>query len=1013
MSHPSVGHAVPDALDGVLETDPARVYAVMDGPTRARYREVCVALAGSSARTPEEVAREAVNQASASQEHVGMFLLGQGLPRLEAALGYRRSWASRLGRGLQRRAANLYVGGLIGSSVLALVALERFLAAQGLPVSQRLGLLALLVLPVVELIQELVDRLLAASVRRPPVLPKLDPEQVFRAETRTLVITPLLVASGEDIDAQYQRMENHFLGNDSPALSFALLTDFPDADAKELPGEHELLARLDAGVRELNARHGFQEAPRFHWLHRERRWNPVSRRWMGWERKRGKLEEFNRLVLGARDTSYVGEVPDVVRSVRYAITLDADTQLLPGSAARLVATLHHPLNRARFDAAGLRVVSGYSMLQPALGEAPTRMSWRASGGWPVSLVRELKQAPPNMGQSLFGVGEFVGKGIYDVAAFHRALDGRIPENAVLSHDKLEGMFSRVAFAQDITVLEGRSPDLAGTARIWHRWVRGDYQLMPWILPWVPGRDGRFTPTPLTALDRWKLLSDLRAPLSFPSALAVITYGWVMSPGGTPPSFWALATLLWLCRHMLLLGVGAMVRDAFRTSSLTEALHFVRRRTGHLLMGTLMTVATVLPFTTIVLDAIVRALYRMGVDRSRILDWTTHSQATRQVRALSSFRLPEVWGSTVLTLLIGGALWRANPAALPWAAPLLLGWIPLAAFARTARAPRALPSHAADGDRALAKRVWERFEASAKPVGDDVLTPTDLALELVAPLAAYHLGLLDAAALGVRLEAVQDLAASLARNGEQGAASDDTRMRQPLEPRGADTAENGVLAAALVVLEQGLRAVTRGASTSQDAGVISRLERAASRARESREAMDFAGCYDAETGLLRTGPGATSHETLLASGGGLAGFVGIAMRQLPLQHWAALLDADRKTRAEGRGPVGVSGARAQLLPSLFLAFPVNTLLADGARTVLDAACAAEAPVEVQALALRFRPELSAESLVRGVEAADRRALGVTFLALTNRLCDDVLSQHFHQHRQTAWVETLVYEMKDVS
>ncbi|NPC52042.1 hypothetical protein D7X99_40230 [Corallococcus sp. AB032C] len=186
-------------------------------------------------------------------------------------------------------------------------------------------------------------------------MPRMDPERVLSKETRTLFVTPLLVASLDDIETQLRRLERNFQGNVSPELFFALLTDFPDASQKEIPEEAAMLLRLEDGIRLLNARHCPQEAPRFFLLHRERRWNPVARCWMGWERKRGKLEELNRLVLGADDTSYVGPVPGVIRTVRYVITLDADTHLLPGSAARLVAVLHHPLNQARFDGDSQRV----------------------------------------------------------------------------------------------------------------------------------------------------------------------------------------------------------------------------------------------------------------------------------------------------------------------------------------------------------------------------------------------------------------------------------------------------------------------------------------------------------------------------------------------------------------------------------------------------------------------------------------------------------------------------------
>ena len=248
----------------------------------------------------------------------------------------------RITRSLRRHSKGLHVGSLAALTVLALIGTVRLLTAYGVEPLHRLFLAALLASPLFDFFQENLDSFLLRFVPPPGPLPRLEPEGVFARDARTLVVTPLLITSAEDLDAQLRNLEINYLGNADPGLLYALLTDFRDAQEKELPDERGLLERLERGIRALNARHGYNEQPRFFYFHRERRWNPVAGRWMGWERKRGKLEEFNRLVLGARDTSYTGPVPELVHSVRYIITLDADTHMLPGSAARMVATLHHP-----------------------------------------------------------------------------------------------------------------------------------------------------------------------------------------------------------------------------------------------------------------------------------------------------------------------------------------------------------------------------------------------------------------------------------------------------------------------------------------------------------------------------------------------------------------------------------------------------------------------------------------------------------------------------------------------
>ncbi|NMO15728.1 hypothetical protein HPC49_16050 [Pyxidicoccus fallax] len=1029
-----VSPPVDEALDAILEGDPAGVYARMDGATRERYRAACAELAARSGRTPSQVAHEAVrwsaerDVAAPHERHVGMALLAEGRPGFEARLGCRIPVTTHLVRALRRHSAGAYVGSLVVLTASVLLGVERLLAARDVDLSHRLILVALLVLPALELLQDIVDSVLERMVEGAPGLPRLDPGRVFAPETRTLVVTPLLVASAEDIDAQLRRVEINAQGNDSPELFFALLTDFPDAAEQVLPGESELLEQLERGIRELNARHGHLQQPRFLWLHRERRWNPVARRWMGWERKRGKLEEFNRLVLGADDTSYTGPVPELVRTIRYVITLDADTHLIPGSAAQLVATLHHPLNQARFDASGRRVIAGYSMLQPSLENGPSRAVWLSTGGWPVSLVRQRGRIQPSLTQAAFGVGEFLGKGAYDVAAFSRALEGRIPENAILSHDKLEGMFARVAFVHDIRLFEGFTPDLAGAGRIWHRWIRGDWQLLPWLLPWVPTRDGRWERTSLSVLDRWRLLADLRRSLTFPAPLLVLTYGWLWSPGGSSALDWTLGTILWLCRRPLWQGVRHMLWRVSGSSSLKEALRIVVFGAIGTLRGSLMTLAILLPFTGIVMDAIIRALYRLGVDRTRILDWTTHAQTSRKVRTVSSLRLPEVWGTAVLTLVLAGSLAWKNPGALVWAAPMLIAWAPLVLFSRRERPslPPAAPS--VEGLRALGHRCWERYEQAPREAAVPP-APTDAALWLLAPLSAYHLGALSLGALVDRLESALTSVEALERHrghllvttaGERGAAHTGR----------VSTAESGMWVSALIVIESALRAA-RGASRPGGAAVAKsqggeallnpRLEALEARARTLREEVDFRLLHDESTGLLRVGYDASDlsrdeacHERL-ASPSLLASFVAIARKQVPLQHWTELLSRDGKVRQAGAPPSTSAAAAEQLLPTLFIWFPPSTLLGEAALAAAGAALEPEAPPHLLALALRRVPGLTSEALQRKVEAVSMgtpREWGLALLAVTNLACDEVLIHHFHHHWQLAWVEALIYETKDM-
>ncbi|NPC83086.1 hypothetical protein HPC49_33305, partial [Pyxidicoccus fallax] len=741
-------------LDTLLARDPSGTFIDMDEATRERYRRACVELAARTKKEPLEVAHEAVqlglehDASDARGQHVGTWLIAEGRPALEARLGYRATWPERAARFVRRHAGNVYVGSLFMLLALMLLGLERLLAAQGVATPWRV-LLGIFLVPLFLMsLQEWVNGVLSRRVAAEVPLPRLEPRRVFSPDTRTLVVTPLLVTSAEEAESQLRMLEINYLGNVEPELFFALLTDFRDAPQKELPGEEELLALLERGIRELNERHGYREQPRFFLLHRERRWNPVAGHWMGWERKRGKLDEFNRLVLGAEDTSYVGPVPALVRTVRYIITLDADTHLLPGDAARLVATLHHPLNRARLDETGRRVVAGYSILQPYLGMEPSRTHWLATGGWPLSIAREKKGArrdiPMSLQQRVFGTGDFMGKGIYDLAAFARCLEGRIPENAILGHDKLEGLFSRCAYVCDITLFESPPRDFSVFTRTWHRWVRGDWQWLPWLLPWMPSQDGRRVRNTLSLFERWKLLAALLESLHYLSTLVLLVAGWLWLPSRFAWA-WSLGMSLWGSRHTIVAALGRMFRDVRNSGSIVSGVRTVLFTVPRLLVGAVSNMGGLFLFTGVSLDAILRTLYQLAFDRSRMLDWTTFAQSNREARSLRTvLMLPEIAGSLVLTLGIGGALAVVNPWALPWAAPLLLAWTPMLVMLVRQPAPAAVagPAHP-EQLRSLARSCWELYEASAtrgvEGGGTKGLSPTDLALSLVVPLSAYHLG----------------------------------------------------------------------------------------------------------------------------------------------------------------------------------------------------------------------------------------------------------------------------------
>jgi len=480
------------AVEHTLRTDPSGVYGRMDFPTRDVYRHAVEWLARHSGRTETEIAQEVVGLAEAAAAekgsgdraaHIGCHLIDEGRPKLERRLAVRRPWSARMEQAIRDQPVVYFVGGvcvLTALGTLGWVEAVRWYGGYG----WTLGLSALLfALGSSQLAVALMNWLTMLLVQ-PRLLPRLESMAGIAADQRTMVVVPTMITNAEGVDRLVEALEIHFLANPDPHLHFALLTDFRDAANEIEPDDEVLLARVRVGIEQLNERHPSATHGRFFLLHRPRRWNAGERRWMGYERKRGKLAAFNALLRGgARDafSAIVGDTA-VLPQIKYVITLDTDTQLPRDAARKLVATMAHPLNRPVFDPVRGVVVAGYGILQPRVG-----VSLPGAGrSWFVRLfagdagIDPYTRAVSDVYQDLFGEGSFIGKGIYEVDAFERAMTGRFPENAVLSHDLLEACHARSGLVSDVELFEEHPARYDVDFHRRHRWIRGDWQIAPWL-----------------------------------------------------------------------------------------------------------------------------------------------------------------------------------------------------------------------------------------------------------------------------------------------------------------------------------------------------------------------------------------------------------------------------------------------------------------------------------------------------------------------------------------------------
>ncbi|HEX5819043.1 MAG TPA: hypothetical protein VFY20_09200, partial [Gemmatimonadales bacterium] len=469
-------------VEQALRRDPAAVYGRMDFLSRDRYRQAVEELAEPTGEAQVRVAlrgvesaRQAAERTSAEDRaaHVGYHLIGRGRPDLELDVAYQPALPARLRRFAARHATGVYLGA-IGLVTMLLLALAVFCArlADATVLAQLLAA-ALLLLPATELAIAIVQRAVA-QLLPPRRLPRLELHDGVPEAARTMVVIPTLLTSVDGVRELLEHLEVLALGNLDPRIHFAILGDFADADAAEMPEDAALLETARAGIAELNARVEPGRHDLFHLFHRARQWNPGEGSWMGWERKRGKLEEFNRLIRGATDTSYtvhVGE-PGILGAIKYVLTLDSDTRLPRDAARRLIGIATHPLNRPHFDARLRRVTEGYGILQPrvsvTMASAAGSLFARVYAGH--TGVDPYTTAVSDTYQDLFGEGIYTGKGLYDVDAFIAALEGRVPENALLSHDLFEGLHARVALVSDIELVDEYPASVLTHARRQHRWI---------------------------------------------------------------------------------------------------------------------------------------------------------------------------------------------------------------------------------------------------------------------------------------------------------------------------------------------------------------------------------------------------------------------------------------------------------------------------------------------------------------------------------------------------------------
>ncbi|WP_280959879.1 GH36-type glycosyl hydrolase domain-containing protein [Anaeromyxobacter dehalogenans] len=1012
-------------VERVLQRDPAGVHARMDFLTRDRYRQAVEELAEPTGEAQVRVALRAVESAREAAEaggpgaraaHVGSHLIGKERRELEVDVAWRPGPRKRLRRFAFAHATAAYLGGIAVATAALVLAGLAYAHRAGASAPASLAVALLLLLPASEVAVALVQRL-AARLAPPRRLPRLDLAGGIPEDARTLVVVPTLLTSVEGVERQLEHLEVLALGNLDPHVHFAILGDFADAESEAAPADAGILAAARSGIAALNARLGDGRDDRFFLFHRARRWNAAEDVWMGWERKRGKLQELNRLLRGATDTSYDVQVGDVgvLQRVRYCITLDSDTRLPRDGAKTLVGIIAHPLNRPVLDPRSGRVTEGYGVLQPRVSvttasAASSRFARIFAGH---TGVDPYTTAVSDTYQDLFGEGSFTGKGLYDVDAFTAALEGRVPDNTLLSHDLFEGLHARTGLVTDVEVVDDYPSSVLAHARRQHRWTRGDWQILGWLLPFVRTTAG-LARNRLPLISRWKIFDNLRRALLAPATVVLLLAAWTALPGS--PALWTAAVLASVALPLLPLALAAL-RGPRRHQPVRAFLRALADDAVATSARVLLQVTFLANQAFAMVHAIAVTLVRLTVTRRGLLEWETAAASAARGAGLEARSFLAGMAAGPAIALAGGILVSAlRPAALLPAAPLLLLWAlaPLVAH-RLSQPIAARDRELGEEDRrfllGVARATWRYFDAFMGPddhhlpadnfqeAPDRVAhrtSPTNIGMGLLSTLAAHDLGIIPTGELLRRIDATLTTMEGLERLEGHLFNWYDTASLAPLPPRYVSTVDSGNLAGALVAVAEGLRALARGPGPpgAGPGAAPARLEDLAARAAAFADGMSFRFLYDPRRSLFAIGyrpadaegPGRLdpAHYDLLASEARLASFIAIAKGDVPEKHWFHL----------GRAVTSVHGSPALLSWSatMFEYLMPLLLLRSYPDTLLDESCRLAVRRQRDYAAERGRPwgiSESAYDLVDHHGNYQYKAFGVPGLGLKRGLADELV------------------------
>jgi hypothetical protein len=817
-------------FDKVLREDPSGFYPKMDFDSRDLYRERVVKIAERSDSTEMEVAQAALMLAQNAQRsfenpregtrqsHIGYYLIGPGAKELHRRVGFRPPLGWKIRHFLRVHPDEFYLPGIEILTFGIMSAIVLLLTSTNTSPGMILFSMLLLLLPSSQSAVQVMNYLTTALLR-PEILPKLDFSKAIPDDCTTLVAVPALLLSEKQVDKLVRDIEVRYLGNHDPNLHFALLTDLPDSAVPSNEDDPlvDLCAKL---IKELNEKYSSRGMGAFLLLHRHRVYNPREKVWMGWERKRGKLMDLNRLLTSHYDSFPVkaGDL-SVLQQVRFVITLDADTDVPRGAAQRMIGTLAHPLNQAIIDPEKNIVVAGYGILQPRVrvsvqSASRSRLANIYSGQTGMDIYTH---AVSDVYQDLYGEGIFAGKGIYEVSVLQNVLEHRFPQNALLSHDLIEGAYARAGLVTDIEVVEDYPSHYSAYNRRKHRWLRGDWQITSWLFSRVPDETWRMVPNPISLVSQWKILDNLRRSLVEPATFLLFVLSWLVLPGSARN--WTIAAICILFVPLWFEFLFNLVRSFAekKLSVARDALHTLFTANFTILLSLIFLAHQML----VAMDAVVRTIVRRVFTRQRLLEWETAAEAEIGGEKRTPVDMYLNW-MPVIAVGLAGLIYLGRRPAFFSALPILVLWGSSKLVSMWLnRPPQLSRTEASEKDRLFlrraAVRTWRYFSEFSTVehnwlIPDNVqqepfvvaprVSPTNVGLLLNARQVACEFGYLTVPEFVDLTAKTLNVLRNMPRYRGHLYNWYDTQTLEPLPPLFISTVDSGNLVASLWTLQQG-------------------------------------------------------------------------------------------------------------------------------------------------------------------------------------------------------------------